>query len=193
MEPTPALAFAWIDAVCGRALCCLPLHEVAPHLFTTSDVVLRGPDMAFGWERVAAAVDVAPSRLVRLKQVHGVEAIVIRAGDGITVGNEDEGLPRADAATTDDPSTAVAVQVADCVPLLFADRVGGAVAAVHAGWRGNADGIAGRVVRTMCAVFGTRPADLVVAVGPSIGSCCYQVGPDVLDVFRAAGASAARV
>ena len=88
---------------------------------------------------------------------------------------------------TDDPAIALAVQTADCVPVLLADRRGRAVAAVHAGWRGTMLGIARRGVGVLVAEFGARPEDLVAAVGPSIGPCCYQVGREMRQAFLDAG------
>ncbi len=138
---------------------------------------------------MARAVGVPPGRLARLKQVHGTDAIVV-GGDARFAGDGDDGeWPRADIVMTDQPGMAVAVQVADCVPVLLADPVHGAVAAVHAGWRGAAAGVACRAVEEMRARFRSQPSELVAAIGPSIGPCCYQVGTDVRDAF-AAGSSA---
>ena len=80
------------------------------------------------------------------------------------------------------------MQVADCVPLLVADRATGAVAAAHAGWRGTAANVAGTTVAALAREFGCRPSDLVVAHGPSIGPCCYTVGDELIEEFRKAGA-----
>ncbi len=88
---------------------------------------------------------------------------------------------------SDAPDTAIAIRVADCVPLLMADRVRGVVAAVHAGWRGTAARAAGAAIEALGRAFGTRPVDLVVAIGPSIAACCYEVGTDLVDAFAAAG------
>lgn len=71
---------------------------------------------------------------------------------------------------------------ADCVPLLLADPECGIVAAVHAGWRGTVGGIAGEAVRKMVAL-GARPERIVAAIGPSIGPCCFEVGPEVQKEF----------
>jgi YfiH family protein len=68
---------------------------------------------------------------------------------------------------------------ADCVPVIVFDRKKRVAAIFHAGWKGTAARIAGRGVETMCAEFGSNPADMVAAVGPGIGSCCYQTGEDV--------------
>ena len=95
--------------------------------------------------------------------------------------------PEADVLVSDDERCAIAVMAADCVPLLMADRKTGAVAAVHAGWRGTAVGAARAAVDTLQRHFGTTPADLVVAVGPSIGACCYDVGGELVEAFARAG------
>jgi len=82
---------------------------------------------------------------------------------------------------------AIAVRAADCVPLLMADRARGAVAAVHAGWRGTVARVAVAAVDALGREFGTRPQDLIVAIGPNIGGCCYEVGSELVDAFAAAG------
>jgi YfiH family protein len=153
---------------------CEPLLEWAEHLFTTRDWMLgRGvqPAGRDGWHEVADAIGVAPDRLSRLRQVHG--ATVVEAGLA------PNGLPEADIIVTNRPDLAVAVQAADCVPLLIVDRRTGAVAAAHAGWRGLAAKVPGESVRALTATFGSRPEDLLAAIGPAIGPCCYEVGEDV--------------
>ena len=86
---------------------------------------------------------------------------------------------------------AIGVRVADCAPILLHDPVTRAVGAAHAGWRGTAAGAAGAAVRAMRDAFGSRPSDLVAAIGPCLGACCGEVGPDVVDAFRAGGAGEA--
>jgi len=88
---------------------------------------------------------------------------------------------------SDDPDVAIAVRAADCVPLLMADTRTGAVAAVHAGWRGTAAGAATAALDAMTREFDSRPEDVIVAIGPSIGACCYEVGSELVDAFAAAG------
>jgi hypothetical protein len=94
---------------------------------------------------------------------------------------------------SDDPSLALAIQTADCVPLLIADRVTGAVAAAHAGWRGLAAGVPAATVGALAREFGSVPADLVAAIGPSISAARYEVGDEVRAEFEAAGVAAARL
>jgi YfiH family protein len=95
--------------------------------------------------------------------------------------------PEADILVSDHPDVAIAVRAADCVPLLLADTRTGAVAAVHAGWRGTAVGAARIAVETLRDQLGVDPADVTAALGPSIGACCYEVGTDLVDAFAAAG------
>jgi YfiH family protein len=114
-----------------------------------------------------------------LEQVHGAELVAATATEG--------GVPADGAWWTlgGDPTAVPAVRTADCVGILLADRHGGVAAAVHAGWRGTAAGIPGRAVRKL-ASLGSAPADLVAALGPAIGPCCYEVGSEVEEAIRAA-------
>jgi polyphenol oxidase len=88
-----------------------------------------------------------------------------------------------DALVTDDIGRGIGVRTADCVPVLLLDAGRRAVAAVHAGWRGTATGIVARAVEKMTLDFGSRPADIHAALGPSIRECCYEVGPEVANKF----------
>lgn len=90
----------------------------------------------------------------------------------------------ADAVITDRPGIVIGVQTADCVPILVLDSHKHVIAAIHAGWRGTAKGIFKAVVATMCTDFSCNPQDILIAVGPSIKSCCYEVGGDVMDEVR---------
>jgi len=168
--------FYWTETPAGTVLKCRPLDAVAPHLFTTRAVGLNSTD---DWRRVAGLLGAEDT--VTLNQVHGRGVVVVRAA-AATPQRQD-----ADAIVANDPRMAVAVRAADCVPLLFADEKTGAVAAVHAGWRGTAAGAAGAALEALTREFGSRPADIIVAIGPSIGPCCYQVGSELVDAFAAAG------
>ena len=170
--------FHWIDAPWGHALRCRALDGVAPHLFSTRQLELSSAAHAS-----ALTAAVGAERLVQVNQVHGRACVVVRAGEPPAAGER----PDADIIVANAPETAVAVRAADCVPILIADRTTGAVAAVHAGWRGTCAGAAAAAVRTLGAEFGSQPADLVAAIGPSIGVCCYEVGPELVDAFAAAG------
>jgi len=169
--------FRWTHEPWGAALRCVPLEAVAPHGFTSRQLQLS---LEEGADALAAVTGVA--RVVQASQVHGRAVVVAHQGEAWP-----RPWPEADVLLSGIPSVAVAVRAADCVPLLFADRVTGAVAAVHAGWRGTAASAAPTAVAAMGHEFGSKPADLVVAIGPSIGGCCYDVGPDLVDAFAAAG------
>ena len=183
MSPTDG--FRWITCRWGRALQSTALVEVADHLFTTRQLRLRGPRERDEWAAVADALGVEPSKLLRPRQVHGRGVLSHRRGETIPAWDGDG--PDADIIATDDPVVAICVQVADCIPMLLADRRTGAVAAAHAGWRGCVARVAEAAVGAMVRLFGARPADLVVAFGPSIGACCYEVGPEVREAFLAGG------
>lgn len=186
--------FRWTVEPWGYGLRCLPLEAVAPHVFTTRQLQLSSPaDL----QAVAAAVGAA--RVEMLKQVHGREVVVRRHNSQSPTPNPQERdepwelgigswvLGEGDALASDDPGVAIAVRAADCVPLLMADRARGVVAAVHAGWRGTAARVAVAALETMTREFGTRPEDVVAAIGPNIGACCYEVGSELVDAFAAAG------
>jgi YfiH family protein len=190
LTPLPPLppAFRWTTEAWGTALVCDPLLAVAPHVFTTRALTLRvgadaGSSQAEGWDALAQSMGVSESVLLRLRQIHGRQVVTVRRGARGSMSEP----PEADAFVSDDPGTALAVRGADCVPLLLADRVTGAVGAVHAGWRGTAAGAAIATVRAMQTTFGSQPSELVAAIGPSIGPCCYRVGQELVDRFAAAG------
>lgn len=117
--------------------------------------------------------------MASLKQIHSAASFVVDrpglAGEG-------------DALITRQPGVVVSVRTADCYPILLADPVARAVAAIHAGWRGADARIVQKVVERMSAEFGTRPENITAAIGPGIGGCCYQVGDEVARKFGMSGA-----
>jgi polyphenol oxidase len=117
-------------------------------------------------------------RLATARQVHSDRVLVVESegpqGDG-------------DALITNLPCVALAIRTADCLPVLIADPRNQAVAAVHAGWRGVACEIVPKTVDAMTHQFGSRREDLVVAIGPAIGPCCFEVGPEVAVRFQLLG------
>lgn len=103
--------------------------------------------------------------------------------------NAGEGLffpvePECDALVTDEPGLALTVFTADCTPILLWDPVTGAVGAVHAGWRGTVAGIAAKTVEAMARHYGAEPENIVAAIGPNIGKCCFETGTDVPQALR---------
>ena len=124
-------------------------------------------------------------------QVHGTRVVRVVAGDD----SEAVKGEQADGLCSDGAGLGLSVHVADCVPVLIADPRTGACAALHAGWRGTAAGVATAGVDALVGTFGCRPGDLRVALGPCLGPCCFDVGPEVVAAFEAAwpGARAAGV
>jgi YfiH family protein len=122
-----------------------------------------------------------------VRQVHGAAVARVRAGDDPAAVARFE----ADALVTSDANVALGVFVADCIPALLVDPRSGAVAVAHAGWRGTVAGVLPAAVRALSEEFGARAADLRVALGPAIGPCCFEVGPEVVRAVEAALGGAA--
>ena len=126
--------------------------------------------------RLEAAVGVAPVSLLDMN--HGTRVVRL---DQLP-----KGLHKGDACITDVPGLPLMITTADCVPLIMYDPVHKAVGLTHAGWRGTAARISQHTLRALHDNYATSPSDVQVAVGPSIGPCCFEVGPEVADQFRAA-------
>jgi hypothetical protein len=121
-----------------------------------------------------------PEGITTAKQIH---SDIVKDARGV-MGKDARGpLAEADALISKDAGVIVGIRTADCVPILLADPSSGAVAAVHAGWRGTAEGIASSAVRSLVEEWRIDPRHLRAAIGPSIGSCCYEVGPEVAQRF----------
>ncbi|HND87596.1 MAG TPA: peptidoglycan editing factor PgeF [Saprospiraceae bacterium] len=126
--------------------------------------------------RFCHALGFEPQQLAFSRQVHGAE--VLRAdGPG--------GASGFDALISDVPGVVLAVSVADCTPILVYDARTGAVAAIHAGWRGTVAGIVDKALRQMAEAYGTRGADCYAYVGTCIDECSFEVGHEVAAAFAA--------
>lgn len=141
--------------------------------------------------RLAAHTGIPLESFVTGKQVHGTKvAVVTEDMRGLGASDYDSALDATDALVTAAPGVCIVVQVADCVPILLYDPIKHAAGAVHAGWRSTVQGIAVKTVETMIDQFGSRPEDIVAGIGPSIGPCCYEVGPEVVvEIAEAFGGS----
>jgi YfiH family protein len=130
--------------------------------------------------RAASVVGAAPAWLTFGRQVHGARVAV--------VGNAERGaaFDDTDALVTNASLVPLVILTADCAAIFYFDPAHRAVGIAHAGWRGTVSRIAARTVDAMRVAFGTTPSDLTVAIGPSIGPCCYEVGNDVIDAVATA-------
>lgn len=117
--------------------------------------------------------------LISLRQIHSGLVHILKSKDLIP-----KSALKGDGIITCHADVLLAIQVADCVPVLVADAQRGAVGAFHAGWRGTAKRIVERGVGSMRAVFGSEPKNLYAAIGPCIHACCYAVGDEVIDEFK---------
>jgi polyphenol oxidase len=120
----------------------------------------------------------AHASAVTLLQIHSAIALRVEAADVAP-----QAIHKADGMMTDEPGVLLAIQTADCIPVLIADPKRRAVAAFHAGWRGTVKRIVEKGVGRMRMEFGTQPEDCIAAIGPGIGSCCYAVGEEVHSEF----------
>jgi polyphenol oxidase len=127
-------------------------------------------------------------------QTHGSEVREIdRAFFELSAEERRECLNGVDAVVTQLPGICVGVTTADCVPMLFFDPIKQVVAAVHAGWRGTCAGIAEKAIRFMIEKYKSQPADILVAIGPSISADVYEVGEEVVAEFKVAGFDMAEI
>ena len=174
--------FRWVEVNGREYLECEPLSAQARHLFSTRQLELPADhaERRRNIDQFAIDLGVTPENLLRARQVHGRNVLIV----------DSQGWPEAasvdaDAIVSAVSATACAVQIADCVPILIAGP-GHVTAAVHAGWRGTAAGVAAAAIEAM-ARLGVDPSTVVAALGPSIGPCCYQVDARVRDTFAQSG------
>lgn len=121
-----------------------------------------------------------PSVWISVKQVHGTDVLIVDRPVRASEPFDGEW----DALVTDQPGLAVTVRTADCVPVLLHDPVRRVVAAIHAGWRGAVAGIVPKTIGVLQQRFGCHTASMRMAIGPSAGSCCYEVDEPVLARLR---------
>jgi len=128
---------------------------------------------------VRAVVGKSAAELVTIRQFHSGMIRTLEQEHTALATADGKALLRGDGLMTDIAGLLLGVQTADCVPVLLADTKTRAVAAFHAGWRGTLGRIVERGVGTMRLRYGSKPKDLVAAIGPAIGACCFAVGEEV--------------
>ena len=143
------------------------------------------PNVAANRARLAGWVaNGAEMQLVTMRQFHSGMVRTIERDHGTLVTDNGRAVLRADALLTDVPGLLLGVQTADCVPVMIVDPKHKAVAVFHAGWRGTLARIVERGVGAMRLRYGSKPSDLIAAIGPAIGACCFEVGEDVRQEFE---------
>ena len=118
--------------------------------------------------------------IASLKQIHSTQVRVIDNPANVGAMSQGEG----DALVTNQPQLLLVVRTADCVPVLLIDNELGVIGAIHAGWRGAVDGIVSKTIQTCVEHFGSHVSHLHVAIGPSIGPCCYEVDAQVIEPLK---------
>jgi hypothetical protein len=161
-----------------------PWPELAHGVFTRSGGVSpQGLNLAFGphdleenvrenLDRVAEAMGF--TRLAFVGQAHGDRSLVVRADSGYSPRRPADMIRGFDALIAPDPGVGLLVKLGDCQGVILYDPITRALALVHCGWRGNVANVLARTVERLAADFGVRPADLVAAIGPSLGPCCAE-------------------
>jgi len=192
LVPTPD--FYWRERDGVRALICEPLEKAGfTNAFSTrlggvSPMPEASLNLAGFNEDSAANIHENRRRFLKLLdgewtltscwQVHGSDVRIVKSMEDAR--NDTENC---DALTTRTPGILLGVKTADCVPLLVGDARTGAVAGIHAGWRGTVAGIVTHTLSQMLKEFSSRPLDLHVAIGPAANGCCYEVGTEVIEAF----------
>lgn len=133
--------------------------------------------------RFCAAVGAGSAVLVKNHQVHSDLVRPVGRADALS-DPAAPGTAEADGLVTDEPGVCLTVFSGDCIPILLYDPRRRCVAAAHAGWRGTASGIAARAVEAMVRNYGCSPGDILAAIGPGIGPCCFETHDDVPDGLR---------
>ena len=137
-------------------------------------------------EKFIRAIGANRMRVVAVRQIHSdIVQVVDSANESRSGSSSRDPAPQGDALITREPGLLLVVQTADCVPILLADPKGPAIAAIHSGWRGTVRRIAAKALGRMQMDFGTKPEDVIAALGPGIGQSCYEVGTEVATEFQA--------
>lgn len=133
---------------------------------------------------ICDAIDIDYRSLVLSNQVHDVNIKVVNKDDrgkGIIRESDIIGI---DGLITNESKVPLVTLYADCVPLFFVDPIKKAIGLSHSGWKGTVNRIAEATIRKMNKEYNSRPEDILVGIGPSIGPCCFEVGKEVVDIFE---------
>jgi YfiH family protein len=135
-------------------------------------------------QRFCNELGIDVNTLVLARQVHGDNIEIVESKDaGRGAYSIEDAIPDTDAMITTSKSISIGILTADCVPVMIFDPVKSAIGAVHAGWKGTILMLPAKTILKMKESFGTDPSDCMVALGPSIGHCCYEVGEELITQF----------
>lgn len=130
--------------------------------------------VARNFQKACQVLDTTPVQTVSCHLIHSANILTVNNG------NHQQVMGQGDGLITAEPDIYLAMRFGDCTPLLFFDSIRGAIGLTHAGWRGTMKNAAGATVRAMVDRLGCRPPNILAVIGPAIGPCCYEVGPDVM-------------
>jgi YfiH family protein len=133
------------------------------------------------YERICQVLDITIFDIVCSHQIHSANVRIVTRGDCGQLFKPT--THKADALITKDPGVALMVFSADCVPILLHDPIHNVIGAIHAGWRGTAENIAGAAIHKMVSEFGCNPNEISAAIGPCISKCCYETDRDVMSAL----------
>ena len=133
------------------------------------------------WDRLATAFAIPMEQFLVVNQVHGDSIFVIKPHGSYFSSREELNY---DAIVTTRANLAICIKTADCAPVFIEDKVKKVIAVVHAGWKGTVLEISAKVIRLMQNQYGSLPENILAAIGPSIGKCCYEVDQATADAFR---------
>jgi polyphenol oxidase len=163
---------------------CTRLGGVSEHEYDSLNISFKEGDLESrvlqNWHRLAMAFAIPMDQFLTLNQVHGDDIFVIKPFGDYYSSSE---AMNYDAIVTSRTNLAICIKTADCVPVSIVDRVKKIIAVVHAGWRGTALEIAAKVVRLFIEKYGSSPWDILTAIGPSIGQCCFEVDNAAANAF----------
>jgi YfiH family protein len=130
-------------------------------------------NVAENWNILSNAFNIPEDHFFTVNQIHGDRILII---DDTVPDSHDPGY---DGIITNKPGIAIGIKTADCVPIFLVDRVKHIIGTIHAGWKGTSLNIAGKALRILVNKFASKPEDIIVTIGPSIGPCCYEVDETV--------------
>jgi len=125
------------------------------------------------WKILSSAFNIPEDHFITVNQIHGDRILII--DDNL----RDSHDPGYDGIITNKPGIAIGIKTADCVPIFLVDRAKHIIGTIHAGWKGTSLNIASKALRILVNEFGSKPEDIIVTIGPSIGPCCYEVDETV--------------